>query len=347
MNKNLFILAAILFGFSLVFTSCDDDDDDDDNNNSGQLTERGQIIKDYNDNYLGSTVADPLWTGSVAGCQAGTMSASANNKVIQRINYFRNLVGLPSVTFNSSQSTMCQEASLIFVANNNLSHYPASSWSCWTQAGYDAAGKSNIAWSMGYTLEKSNHGVNAVSGYIEDPGAGNEGVGHRAWILLTGLEQMGHGSAVEQIGGSYIAGDCLIWKDNYGTINPTDMPEFIAYPAEGYMPDELAYPRWSFCIPDANFTSTTVTMTKKSDGSNVSLSVVARESQGGSLPETRIVWEPSINSNVSSDVTYTVELTNVVVGGSPQTYTYDVTLVDVTPEFSSKSKGGKRLFLGN
>ena len=61
-----------------------------------ELTNREIAVQDYNDNYLGSAISDNnlSWTGNVSSCNPGGVSASTDQKVLQRINYFRRLVGL-------------------------------------------------------------------------------------------------------------------------------------------------------------------------------------------------------------------------------------------------------------
>ncbi|MCD4679672.1 MAG: CAP domain-containing protein [Bacteroidales bacterium] len=268
---------------------------------------RGTAINEYINNYLGSELSSLGWTGAVAGCIAGDISMEAHNKVIQRMNYFRKIVGLPgTITFNAGQTDMCQECALMMKANNSLSHNPPPSWLCYTADGAYAAGGSNIAWGI--------HSVNAITGYIEDPGANNTGVGHRTWILLPELIAMGDGSTDNT--------NSIMWKENLGSV-PSSAPDYIAYPPNGYIPSSLVFPRWSFSIFEAGFSSATVTMTDDS-GNNVSLNIIDRIS--GYKPDNRIVWEPSgINTSSVTDVTYTVTVANVT-NTSQASYTYDVIL---------------------
>lgn len=266
---------------------------------------RAQAINDYVNNYLGSELTSALgWTGAVAGCVAGDIDIDAHNKVIQRINYFRSMCGLSdNVSLNASQTAPCQECALMMKANNALSHNPPPSWLCYTADGAYAAGGSNIAWGI--------HSVNAVTGYIEDPGANNTAVGHRAWILLPELLSMGDGSTDNT--------NSIMWKDNLGTIPATK--EFVAYPPEGYIPSTLVFPRWHFQMFEAGFGSATVEM-QDQNGNNINLNIIDRLS--GYKPDNRIVWEPTgINTSSATDVTYTVTVSGIT--NAPQSsYTYDV-----------------------
>ncbi|MFO7722527.1 MAG: hypothetical protein R6V49_04810 [Bacteroidales bacterium] len=285
-------------------------------------TPRGKAIKDYNDHYLGSYVPDPLWTGYVSNCVEGTISDDARSKVLMRLNYFRRLVGLSdNITENYLQRQDCQKASLIFKAEGNLSHFPTSSWACYTPEGAAAAATSNIAWGTAVNGEWSVHTTYGVTGFIEEPGDNNTKVGHRAWFFLPGLHSIGIGSTNTTC--------CMQWKDNYDVTGPA--PEFIAYPPNGYMPNKLVFPRWSFCIPggDAGFEDAAVSMTDDK-GKNVPLTLVNRPAATpGKALLPQLVWEPSLDvSAIKSDKRYTVTVTNVS-GTAEGSYVYEVIVVPV------------------
>ena len=145
--------------------------------------ERTQVIDEYNATYLGATVVNNGWTGSVSGCNPGITSQDANNKTLARVNYFRKQVGLPSVSFDSSTDGKTQSAALMMKANNALSHNPPGSWTCYTADGASGAASSNLYLGV--------HSAAAITGYIEDPGAGNTAVGHRRWILYSKSQKIG------------------------------------------------------------------------------------------------------------------------------------------------------------
>lgn len=322
MKKSLLLLAMVgVLAMIALSISCKDDDDDD----PVVLTPREKAIKDYTDNYIGSHVADPVWTGNTTGCLEGTISQDARNKVIQRLNYFRRICGLTdNVTENTAQHQGCQLASLCFKAENNLSHFPAQTWKCYSQAGADAAATSNIAWGTATSGDYCVHSSYGVSGFIEDAGSNNLQVGHRAWFLMPGLFKLGVGSTNSTC--------CMQWKDNYNTTGTA--PEFIAYPPAGLVPNQVVFPRWSFTIPTgASFTSATVTMTDQT-GANVPVNIINKPSHSpGSYPLKHLAWEPNINaSTIMSDTKFTVTINNVTQAPKT-TYTYDVTVIPVTPSF--------------
>jgi len=324
MNTKLFFSTLLLLFTLSLFTACSKDDEGD--GQEEPLADREQSIKDYQDNYLGSALSNPDWTGSTNGCIAGSVSSESHTKVIQRINYYRKLVGLPSnITHNASQNSKCQEAALYMAKNETLTHTPSSNKPCYTAGCYDAANHGNIAISWGGSPDGANHSVNAVSGYIEDPGAGNLAVGHRAWLLHPELKAIGHGS-VYIPNPNNLATNCLMWGGNTGS-TPSDMPDFVAYPPANFIPAPLVFPRWSFSVPNANFNSATITMKDKSGG-NISLNIIHR-APSNVIPGSRIVWEPSgINTTSDSDVKYTVTISNI--SSAPNaSYTYEVTVLSV------------------
>lgn len=321
MNRKV-LFSLMILALAFVFTTgCDDDDD------NSNLSPKQKAIKDYEENYLGSAVSDPGWTGSVNGCNAGAVSQTSHDKVVQRVNYFRRICGLSdNITHNASQNDMCQECALIMKANNNLSHFPPQSWQCWTQDGYDAAGASNIAWS---SAPGQMHATIAVTGYIEDPGANNKAVGHRAALLLPGLEKIGHGSTDQT--------NAILWQEGNYNQNASSDP-FVAYPPDNFIPGELMFPRWSFSITGANFNNATVTVS--SGGQDYNVSYEERITFNG-WPDSRIVWKvQGLNYPITKDMDFDVTVSNI--GDAPQTsYSYTVK-VFATDAAKKMAKEGKK-----
>jgi hypothetical protein len=265
-----------------------------------ELTSRETALEDYNTNYLGSEVSDPGWTGSTETCNAGTLPQATHDKVIKRINYFRRMVGLnDNTTLDPSKYGMYQDAALMMKANSALNHTPPDTWICYTQNGYSGASTSNLALGA--------HASNAVTLFINDPGASNTSVGHRRWILHSAKTQFSYGSTNSSmsLGVIGVAG------------GNTKIPAFIAYPPNGYIPQTLTFPRWSFGIAGADFSAATVTMT--GDSGNIPVTII---SAGGNYGDKTIVWEPQgIVTNSNADVSYTVKVSGIA-GAAQTSYTY-------------------------
>eukprot|EP00045_Choanoeca_perplexa_P017776 m.266446 g.266446 ORF g.266446 m.266446 type:complete len:520 (-) comp17629_c0_seq4:5530-7089(-) len=203
--------------------------------------DRSSLHTSWTQDYLKDANANEGFTGNVAACQAGDISSSFRNAVVHRTNYIRALCHLPKVDLDCEDSDKCQAAALMMAANNRLSHFPETSWTCYSQDGKDAAGASNIG------LGPS--GLYAVDLYLDDPGSNNAAVGHRRWILWPKLAAIGYGYAT---GPGTRPGNAMWVIGNRGA-QPTS-PSFVAWPAEGYFPSPLipSSQRWSLGVSDGD-----------------------------------------------------------------------------------------------
>ncbi|GAB3993949.1 hypothetical protein GCM10028807_30480 [Spirosoma daeguense] len=285
---------------------------------------RADVIADYYQNFLGSTVSDLQlnWTGSLATCLPGSISQLAQDRTIQRINYYRRMVGLPdNMTFDPSRNTETQAAALIMGANNNLSHYPPSNWLCYTPQGYTGAANSNIA--------LGSHSSQSVKQFIDDDGSNNTDVGHRRWILYSRAASFGHGSA--RAANPLYGFSDILWVFNT-FVTPAYVPQYVAFPPAGYVPRTLIPPRWSFSIPAADFSSASVTV---QDQSGTSLALTTHPATSGAGDNT-LVWDldnPDVNLawNGSADKWFRVTVSDVVRNGVTQSpYSYTVVAIDPT-----------------
>ncbi len=297
---NKIFLILLLTSTAGLLNSCKKKDD------SVSLTDRETAIADYKNNYLGSAVLNVGWTGNTTGCNAGIAPQATNDMVIKRINYFRKLVGLnDNITLDASKFPMYQEAALMMKANNQLSHTPPNTWTCWTQSGSDGAKTSNL--SLG------SHSVNAITTFMMDFGTGNNACGHRRWILHSAKTQFSYGTT-----------DVSMSLGCIGTAGGNiKIPPFIAYPPSGYIPSALTFARWTFGIPGADFSNATVIMTGPLGA--ITLAVISKTDNG--YGDNTIVWEPTgIVTNSSADMVYTVTVSGIV-NAPKTTYTYTTTLI--------------------
>lgn len=308
----------LFFIFSLLILSCSKDEaseeDIDDGidqeemptDNSARLTAKNL----YEGYYLASQsdASDAAWNGDEPSCNAGSVPQGTKDKIFQRLSYYRLAVGLNNeIAENPVKSQKAQEAALMMNSNNQLDHFPPNSWKCFTEDGKDGAGNSLL------TMTKN---AEAIDSYIRDQGSNNGPVGHRRWLLWPRLQEIGIGNT-DRSNAIWVLG-------NAGT-PPADAPEFISWPPEGYIPDRLVFPRWSFSIAGADFTSTSITM-ENQDGDSISLQLEELNNQFG---DRTIVWVPSgISTNVTADTEYTVSVEGVDVGGETLNFEYKVTLFD-------------------
>lgn len=285
---------------------------------------RQQVVTDYNTLHQTANFnnSELNWTGNTNSCTPGTMSSTVRNKHLQKINYYRKLVGglNSNITLNATKNAKCMETVLMLKAANTLSHCtgaggsPCNGYPCNTPNAIEGAQKSNLAlvfpnWNFS----------DPIDNYMRDAGSFNTDVGHRRWILFASLAEIGLGTN-ETHNAMWVIGDAAA--------TPT-FNQFVAYPPNGFIPQPLVYDRWSFSIPGLNFgarpnfSSATVTMTDN-NGAAVNLTIVARD---GFFGDPSIVWEPvGVITNSSMDLTYTVTISNIT--NAPQSsYTYQVKIV--------------------
>jgi len=269
--------------------------------------------------------ADPDigWTGDRATCTPGTTNPAYRSAIIDRVNWFRAMGGVPAtVTENATYSAKAQEAAVMMSVSDKLSHNPSQSeFSCWTANGAEAAGSSNLY--LGRT------GPHAITGYMLDPGVGNVSVGHRNWILHPTVQQFGTGDTP---GPGRQATNTLWVVDNTFAAQPAlrEGQDFIAWPARGYVPGEVVFPRWSFSVRDGNFDNATVT-TQRIENGNVTGTVaspIVFQNEASGAPFSILVWEPvGIDTNPTVDQTYRITINNVGLGSVTKSYTYEVIVI--------------------
>lgn len=268
------------------------------------------------------------WTGSYDTGDSGDTSQDYKDAVLRRINFVRSMAGLPDgVAFDSTFSAKSQDAALIMSANDQLNHYPPNNWLFWTDDGYEAAGKSNLA--------IGSSGPDSVMGYIEDHGGNNAVVGHRRWLLYPQTQTMGTGDVpgIDGVSNRRPANSIWVFDGNFGGSRPSTRESFVAWPPAGHVPYTIVYPRWSIAVAGANFNGATVTMTRKiGNGSPENVSVVLEPFSSGS-GEPTLVWvpdglntsQPQTHARPTDDTTYSV---SVQISGESQPITYDVVVFD-------------------
>lgn len=271
----------------------------------------------FQTNYVSVDPAAHHWNGDQETCNAGTTTPEFRDAIALRINYYRAMAGLPAdVSFNDEYTAKAQQAALMMSANDTLSHAPSADWVCYSEAGATAASSSNLYLGV--------FGPAAIDGYIEDPGNGNNVVGHRRWILYPQTQFMGVGDIPTTP--DYRAANALwVFDDNLWGPRPATREAFVAWPPPGYVPYQVIYPRWSFAYPNADFSSTTVTMTHN----GATLPIVLAPVENG-YGENTLVWTPDGVSTTqpATDDTYVVMIANVQVANETRSFSYTVTIFD-------------------
>ncbi len=276
-------------------------------------TNQGAVIAAYNTYF--NVSAPPLgFTGSVSACNPGAISVAYQNWMMARLNFLRAMAGVAgNVALDTSLNAQEQAAALIMSANGTLTHFPASTMTCWTQAGYNGASSSNLA-------ELNQYFPDPVPLYMADYGTGNQIAGHRRWILNSPQTSF----AIGQVTGGAVFDANALYV--FGFTGTGSAPNGIPWPPRGYVPMSLIpfafgsdSPRWSFGLPGADFTNATVTMTV--NGAPLAVNVVSRTDNG--YGDNTLVWElPSAYTVVKNSV-YNVTI-NGIANASPTSFTYQV-----------------------
>jgi uncharacterized protein YkwD len=291
----------------------------DSNDLAVDTTNRAAVVDFFNTQYTPFSNVPIEWTGNHAGCVAGTTSAAFADATLRRVNVFRAMAGLPgTVVLDPTLNAQTQDAALMMSAEGALSHFPPPTFACFTAAGDEAAQHSNLALGV--------NGAASIDLYIDDPGASNDIVGHRRWILFPRQVTMGTGSVPAASGKS--AANALWVLAAFGPNVPT--PDGVPWPPRGFLPFQLLPKfsgRWSFSFPNADFSAATVTMS--TNGTNIPVILESLEDSIG-FGDNTLVWRPQGIPTTAppADTPYTVTVSNVLVGGNPQTFVYTTTVID-------------------
>ncbi len=258
------------------------------------------------------------WTGNGASCVAGTTAQPYRDAVALRLNWFRLVAGVPPwILLDSVNNAKDQQAALMMSVNRAVNHNPPGSWQCYTADGAEAAGHSNLCYSTGASYLPGDPGC--VQSYMNDFGPGNGATGHRRWLLYPQTQSMGTGD-VPATGTYYSANALWSYDSNYGGSRPATRDGFVAWPPRGYIPAPLVFGRWSFSYPGASFDSAAVAM--RCNGAVLPLTQLTPANGYG---ENTLVWEPAAcTPPAGMDAVAEVSVSNVVVGGGPQDFTYTV-----------------------
>ena len=254
---------------------------------------------------------------------AGTLSQAYLTATLQRLNYYRAMSGVGSdQVFGAAEDNADQQAALMMAAESNISHTPSPDWTFYTAAAAEACADSNIRLdSVG------DEGPGAVDRFMSDAEANNYFVGHRRWFIYPGEGVMGAGAVPPS---ALSAGTAAIWILNLVT-RPADAPLSTSWPPAGYVPASLVFDRWSFSYLNADFSHTTVSVSKNGAPMAIQQEALVGQSSADDstiVGDNTIVWElPANVVSLTGDETYAVHLANVGVNGVPRDFDYTVTSI--------------------
>lgn len=236
-------------------------------------------------------LSEGMWSGSVDACDPGDISEEGRQNALRLYNLYRWLADLPPVETSPERNRLAQACALLMEANGQLSHSPGMDWKCWTEAGAEGAGGSNIS---------TGSSVAVVNGYMVDPG--NETtLGHRRWILSNSLGPIGIGST----------GNGASCMQNLGGQGEASK-EWVAWPAPGPFPLQayrtrfrvtLSETGWSVQSDSIDLSDAQVRVT--SEGAELPVSVTPLQRGYGSRYAFRFNpegWEPEANRSYAVSI---------------------------------------------
>jgi uncharacterized protein YkwD len=270
------------------------------------------------------------WTGgSIATCTPGTVSQEFLDGTLSRTNWFRAMAGVPPVTYSAANNATAQAGALMEAANppNGVGHVPPQAGTnCWSPQAFDGAARSNLAW--GGTV-----GVHNVDGLVYDGNA----LGHRRNFFDPSISVMGAG-AVPNTPTTPTPFFTQMVLTTPSATRPPVRSGFVAWPPDGFVPYQVVPARWSFSLPNTDFSSASVTMQR--NGASVPVQIrcvdpnVTNDPNCGQSAESAIVWtannmlDNAAWPKPASDQAFTVTITNAKVAGVAQNFTYRVTVID-------------------
>ncbi|UUZ60582.1 CAP domain-containing protein [Nocardioides sp. B-3] len=187
---------------------------------------RSAVRSAYKEMWRAADERRPRWVGGdVKSCATGRLANGSTSKQLGAINFARRLAGLKPVGPDVASVPKAQAAAIMMTAQNAVNHYPPKSWPCWTQAGYDAAGMSNL-----YRGIRSETNADKIENYLDDWGDINFAVGHRRWFLYPPLTAIG-------LGGTATANVSYLFGRPFNDSAPN--PEWVSWPSAGWFPNRL------------------------------------------------------------------------------------------------------------
>lgn len=279
----------------------------------------------------------------INNCSPGVLKQSEKDKILEYVNQIRALHGLSAVTWATEKDNASMQASLMCVANGNISHTPPSDWECYTTEGAEGCAKSNLHMGIFFGTDAPGSKA-AIAGWMQDNNSANakDKVGHRRAIMNPFLTKISVGRADGEPksggGGAIYEAMNLFYQDfTNGDISSSDI-DFVAYPYGNY-PTELVDPSFYLNFSpiynkqnlwgNTNIDYSQAVITMKDDkGNNVPVDSKSWDNEGwGSIP-TNMVWK--VTGGFKLNTKYTVEITNVIVNGESKDYSYWFNVTDDT-----------------
>jgi len=277
-----------------------------------------------------STSVRSGWTGSVAGCIAGSESQTSLDATLAALNTVRDFAGVAAVTLDPALNEKALKAALMMRAANNVSHAPGPTWPCYSSDGAGAANNSNLAMYAGLT------GPTAVTKYIGDLGHGGPMLDPRRTTFGSGTTDAPFGQVTNAL---YVRG---------ASAPSATIPEVVAWPPPGDVPWPLIEGQWYALIDVAgDVDASAVTVHVSVGGRAMPVSgVVGFSSSMYATSADRlgamIEWDVALaqaerDANAIIDVT----LDGITVDGVPRQFSYSIDTIRAQPPTYSAPTGSR------
>ena len=267
---------------------------------------------------------------SIAGCQPGQLTGAATAAALQSLNAIRALHRLPPVAYSTADEPGAQQAALMQVANDQLSHTPPTTWRCYSAAGSAASASSNLYAGFGNGLTFQTDDEIMAGWLTETNNITADNVGHRRWLLSPFLGAVAYGRVVGA-SPTQTRGDAAALKvfNNAGSgVAGGTLPAFVAYPFEDYPArffntasllsfGVIASTTNGQANAQVDFAHATVTVRQRG-GAACTVSKLSYDNQGYGLPNN-LQWAVA---GLQAGTFYDVTIEGVVVGGQTRSYTY-------------------------
>jgi hypothetical protein len=286
----------------------------------------GQANQFFNPTFAAPASVPSDWNGNVPNGVAGTLGTAYEDAILARINAYRAMAGIPTVTLDTTNSPKAQQAALMTSANNQVSHNPPPDFIDRTPAAVDGATNSN--------LDLGLSGIPAIDDYISDVNnifGSTDPVGHRLWVLDSATQTMGVGDIpLPPTSGRPKPANAIYVVEPQASPLPDTA---VAWPPAGFVPASLMPMLWSLQTDATDdFSAATVTVTVN----GVSQPVQIIEQDSPTRPpdgvHTAIVWKfVNPHSPGPGQTVDTVNITNVTAKGQPVSFSYTTTSFTPTP----------------
>lgn len=264
------------------------------------------------------------WTGNVETGDAGALDPAFLNSILDRVNSYRVLAGLPGVSVSAELNADAQQAALMMAANQKISHFPDPSWTFYTPEAAESAARSN--------LYLGRAGPRAIDGYIDEGPPSNVDLGHRRWLLYPPLETVGIGAVPKSaaVDGPYLGSNVLDVLSEFDHSKTNGRNDLVSWPPPGHLPVSLMPQVWSFSHSGADFSTASVQVTRNGQAVPVTIS-----SRNG-----RDFGDPAISWTVAGDLlpapveAFEVTILDVKMTGAGssgdafQSFSYETTAFD-------------------